>query len=44
MPALGPGTNTLASATIAINDPNTVFLHAFLLLNNQQIDHAFIAV
>jgi hypothetical protein len=31
-PALGPGANTIASVTIEINDPNTVFLHAFLLL------------
>jgi hypothetical protein len=43
-PALGPGANTLASATIQIHDPNTVFLHAFLLVNNQQIESAFRAV
>jgi hypothetical protein len=44
MPALGLGASTLASATIVVNDANTVFLHAFLLVNNQKIDSAHLSV
>lgn len=40
MPALGLGATTLASAQIVISDFNTVFLHAYLVVNGQQVDSA----
>jgi hypothetical protein len=41
---LGPGGSTFANWLIPLPDSGTVWIHAYLYVNNQQIDHAFIAV